>query len=381
MTKGYDMIRKHPIQGAYNAFLMYALPIAGNSAFKELPFSVVTELVHGRFQSTDPRDRIFAMLGQMHAGQNLTLLPDYTRSVKSVYVDTTQRILRQDRHLRILSAVQHKEQIDLDWPSWVPKWHEPGIEPLGFRDENSYYANAGELFDVEDGTFGEGSLAVKGIVYDQVTELSDVMHEGQLGYQALGAFTPEWYQLLGALASAGEDYRTTWNAGKEKFMLARDDSGRETITMNYVQRPGRYSQREQIEPPKGHLSEFFLYWKERSSWADTFESDDKALMEWYRLRTKDTEDSERCLGALYSCHGRRVFVTKDGEYGLGPAIMEPGDYICVLYGAIVPFILRRRKDHWQLIGECFLPGIMKGECVETTRKTECHRHDATFILK
>lgn len=230
MTKGYDMMRKRPIAGAYNAFLMYALPIAGKSAFKPLPFSVILELARGRFQSTNPYDRLFALLGQIaediDSDQGLFLEPDYTRPLAAVYTDATRRILRQDRHLRILSAVQHDLEIDPNFPSWVPKWHQPSIESLGFRDENSYYANSGELFTPADDTFGEDpdTLVVYGIIYETVCEVSGVMEEGQLGRNASGSWTREWYQLLEALASAEELYRTTWNAEDEKFNLVRDDS-------------------------------------------------------------------------------------------------------------------------------------------------------------
>lgn len=103
--------------------------------------------------------------------------------------------------------------------------------------------------------------------------------------------------------------------------------------------------------PKGHLGEFFLYWKERSSWNDTFHSEDENLMDWCRAPSETPEGSERCLGALYASHGRRIFKTQDGLAGLGPAAAQPGDYVCVLFGAIVPFVLRYRGSYWQLVGE------------------------------
>jgi hypothetical protein len=64
MTKGYDMIRQRRVAGAYSSLLMYALPIAGKSAFKPLPLLVILELVRGRFRSTNPYDRVLALLEQ-----------------------------------------------------------------------------------------------------------------------------------------------------------------------------------------------------------------------------------------------------------------------------------------------------------------------------
>jgi hypothetical protein len=63
------------------------------------------------------------------------------------------------------------------------------------------------------------------------------------------------------------------------------------------------------------------------------------------------------------CTGRKVFCTKQGTLGLGPALLREGDLCCILFGARVPFILRRVRDNYQLVGESYVHGIMKGEAV------------------
>ncbi len=49
--------------------------------------------------------------------------------------------------------------------------------------------------------------------------------------------------------------------------------------------------------------------------------------------------------------------------GLGPAILRKGDLCCVLFGAQVPFILRSVGENYQLVGETYVHGIMKGEAM------------------
>jgi hypothetical protein len=78
---------------------------------------------------------------------------------------------------------------------------------------------------------------------------------------------------------------------------------------------------------------------------------------------------ERALCSVNAMVGRRVVVLGDGAVGLGPAAAREGDVVVVLFGGVVPFVLRpvEREDEekcWRLVGECFVPGLMQGEAVE-----------------
>jgi len=60
----------------------------------------------------------------------------------------------------------------------------------------------------------------------------------------------------------------------------------------------------------------------------------------------------------------KLCVTEKGYVGLVPLDAVRGDQICVLYGAKLPFVLRRsaeRKGRSQLVGGCYVHGMMKGE--------------------
>ena len=226
------MMRKRPIPSAFNAFLMYTLPVFGNSAFKELNFSNILGATRGRFVATDHRDRIFSLLGIPTRGIDtrtaLFIQPDYTLSLVSIYTEIAIRILRQDKHLRLLSGVQHGITINPEYPSWVPRWHESAYESFGFHDENSFYANAGELFEpsVED-TFGDpfATLAVNGLCFAVVGTISPVMKEGELDPRTYETNIRDAFTcIINELSSRHEQYRTTWNAGDEKFVLWRDDT-------------------------------------------------------------------------------------------------------------------------------------------------------------
>ncbi|KAK4100676.1 HET-domain-containing protein [Parathielavia hyrcaniae] len=345
MSSGWTFRHGEPITAAYNAFLIYVLPLAkrsGISAFSKLDLSLVLGSTMGRFDSTDARDRIYALLGMPFAGNDPEgqplLQPDYSRDVRSVYTQAARRILEQDRHLRVLSAVQHgADDIDPSYPSWVPRWDQPpSAEPLALRDEHGYYANGGELFRPSSpSTFtadDESLLTLTGLVCSTSPPNPNPTN----------LTTP----LLTALNSETDQFRASWSATLERFTLFgfRDPAvqaevfGRkEAMTVSICAQPGKYGTPRVAgevldgERAQGdHLGEFLLYWRERASWRE---------------------------GEL------------DGLVGLGPAATREGDVVVVLFGGVVPFVLRpaERADGrrgWRLVGECFVPGLMQGEAVE-----------------
>lgn len=70
------------------------------------------------------------------------------------------------------------------------------------------------------------------------------------------------------------------------------------------------------------------------------------------------------------CVNRRFFVTETGFFGLGPAVTETKDRVCVLFGGEVPFVCRFQSvGSFELCGECYVHKMMHGEA-EMVRKEE-----------
>ena len=71
------------------------------------------------------------------------------------------------------------------------------------------------------------------------------------------------------------------------------------------------------------------------------------------------------LKRVQSIVWNRVFIRSDRNklFGLGPTGTTVNDLICILYGCTVPVILRKQQDHYEVIGECFIYGMMDGEAV------------------
>lgn len=72
-----------------------------------------------RGQCTDPRDRVYALLGMLHPREAEAIKPDYSKSVLQTYEEVVMIGIEHTRTLDILGACSLQES-QIDWPSWVP---------------------------------------------------------------------------------------------------------------------------------------------------------------------------------------------------------------------------------------------------------------------
>ncbi|KAF8853762.1 HET-domain-containing protein [Acephala macrosclerotiorum] len=71
-----------------------------------------------------------------------------------------------------------------------------------------------------------------------------------------------------------------------------------------------------------------------------------------------------------ACMFRRFLITGKGFLGTGPSNIENGDAIFVLKGGSMPFVLRKKdEESWELVGDCFVWGLMDGEGVTGESQT------------
>ncbi len=57
-----------------------------------------------------------------------------------------------------------------------------------------------------------------------------------------------------------------------------------------------------------------------------------------------------------------------GRYiGLAPAFAETGDHVMLFIGAKVSIVVRMRGCGWEVLGDCYVHGIMFGEGFEERR--------------
>ncbi|EXM15949.1 hypothetical protein V3481_003471 [Fusarium oxysporum f. sp. vasinfectum] len=82
-------------------------------------------------KATDPRDKIFSLLGLAHPGYNIT--PNYSKSntLSHVLIDTAIKVILFEGDLSILlHALQLAKAPSCQLPSWVPDWTSSTVSTL-----------------------------------------------------------------------------------------------------------------------------------------------------------------------------------------------------------------------------------------------------------
>jgi hypothetical protein len=92
--------------------------------FDRLPLKLLSDF--RLFNATDPRDKVFALLGFVALDSpcpNLITV-NYEEKVEKVYMDVTQHLILTERTLRVLDITQTRLSTGCRWsiPSWVPHW-------------------------------------------------------------------------------------------------------------------------------------------------------------------------------------------------------------------------------------------------------------------
>jgi hypothetical protein len=89
-------------------------------------------------RATDPRDKVYGLIGLLSPEDKLSVMVDYTQSIDIVYKYVASSIMSREKSLKVLSAVATINTHDRprsSLPSWVPDWQQdPGLTSLGLSN-------------------------------------------------------------------------------------------------------------------------------------------------------------------------------------------------------------------------------------------------------
>lgn len=75
-------------------------------------------------------------------------------------------------------------------------------------------------------------------------------------------------------------------------------------------------------------------------------------------------------GLTTNCTWRKFFTTAKGYMGLGPSSMEAGDCVVLLFGLVLPLIVRPHgPGHNFIVGECYVHTLDPGEIISRWKAT------------
>ncbi|PPQ91384.1 hypothetical protein CVT25_004151 [Psilocybe cyanescens] len=354
------------------------------------------------FSSTMPRDKVYGILGLCTTSDRGAIKVDYTQQKTDgeVYKDAVEYVITSQNHLQPLQFVQRSSRKTMILPSWVPDFSSHGFSQLseGLTASN-FHAN-------------DDSTSWMHLIHPSLSRLPPIVmslflrlssrffpqvqeHEGFSGSTVCAALSDNrgvltvrgilWDTISFAdPAPQGQIYR-------ESDSIYLDRESRSTITdeLRLLEASRRWEQQvaaHKANPYRTSEGRYRAFWK--TLVGNRFRGSNGLILPptnaniSYEILTKRRPVPadfniqsplflEMCLfqGRMAILASERAFIITDrGFLGMAPDESRPGDVVCVLQGGEVPFVLRpQENDCWELIGECYLHGIMEGKAVKKAK--------------
>ena len=129
-------------------------------------------------EATDPRDKIFALLGICHDGATYVPVPNYKQPLEEIIADMSRAMMSYDRSLDLMCLKGTSLDEEGKFPSWTPNWANlwsGSLHSMTVHEADYENWHANFSFDpiLEDST--DQFLKVKGSRCGQITQLTSEM--------------------------------------------------------------------------------------------------------------------------------------------------------------------------------------------------------------
>ncbi|KAK4452256.1 heterokaryon incompatibility protein-domain-containing protein [Podospora aff. communis PSN243] len=284
------------------------------------------------FQATDPRDKVYSLLGHDVDGSSPEIPVDYAVSVRDLYTKEAVLILNKRKDLKLLNSCLHQKNQSL--PSWVPDWstwHFGSGPGAGAHDRNILASGSTmSRFTIDEGM---GGLEVAGCLVDEISWVGD-------------GILPYYITHDGPAAARRKD----WLERQLEAARNLDHS------------------------PDGTSDSSGMLW--RSLIANTTHQETEAKDSYVRFFdaqrnvTNDSPEEQKemarkfCDAVRWRSRYRSLASTKIGYFGAVPQTAQPGDIVCMFLGARHLFVVRPKGLDFTYVGHAYIHGLMRGEVLE-----------------
>lgn len=332
-------------------------------------------------QASDPRDKLYSILGLVEDDSiNVDVHVDYSKDHEEVFFAFIKQLLLASPKLRALcmsygSSPAKPRHI----PSWV--WNPQPDKPHERFSVSLYGINLYQAAQNSEcqPNFSGSMLGLRGIALQTVTTLSSawtavpqsrmLLSFGPMQqFLQLGLLYSE-YRTIGGLCGVPADSVATEQRRKALWRTARPHWGLQTTS----------DEAEQF------LN--FLTWRKfDSEYMELFgryvPGESERMTSWSRFKlllriqamifgiwlgSSALIDFVVGLPPFWQLSNRRLAKTDTGQLALCPKETSVIDRLVILQGSDVLFILRPIGDHWQIVGECYVPELMDGSAWDETR--------------
>jgi hypothetical protein len=316
--------------------------------------------------TTDPRDRVFALMGiaELNHIRNIgadptspysSITTDYSLGCNKVYMMVAQYILLEAKELCFLATARAKKAgSTMSLPSWVPDWNYLNMEYVQASLAFATYFKCDGDFELDVSVSEDDrTLTVVGCLLDKIKVVGKG-HKVSLGLRG----SP------GSAETQQREFRHRLDVLREcDTIIGRDNAEAGArlpvdywrflvCDLTYDHQPAPREFAEAYELYRYGVKNYSVYYNGR---------DAKVLQAVTDIINNALYQRNPLLHNRWS-HGRVLYRTNQGVFGWAPREVEVGDWVVMLGGAGVPFVLRpsinERYVRWNLIGELYAYSFM-----------------------
>jgi hypothetical protein len=324
-----------------------------------------------RFATSEPKDRVYALLGLPFLAANITA--NYNLTTSQVYQDLASAFVIQG-HLQVLRYVNKPVENSSaeQWedgfykPSWVPRWDPWGRDHIDVPSSVLFKAGIRDLDAKFFRELSQETVTLEGLVIDTIVEASE------LDLLALGLGLRIPADAREGSPPTALKYSEAWCQvlRQTKHMISDEevyDAYERTLSCGILELPAN---REWIGGYHGGGAlANILRTLCQSSWQHP---DGIASPQVIKSRTRESFQMDRFMDYIRLLQKERKFLrTGEGYIGTGPCQTKAGDKVVILYGSFLPYVLREHGEgRYLLVGEAYIDGIMHGEALKQHEKGE-----------
>jgi hypothetical protein len=315
-----------------------------------------------KYKSTDPRDKVFALLGIVTNPDSMDIKADYRLSAVEVYLSVAIYNLVKLNNLELLgNGGSSSMRQNTNLPSWVPDWSYDNEDRLAFAPvaRRRGMSVSGDTKPTLSISADKRVLTVRGAFIDTISQLdtttligdedSELDHATTVGAARIALREKTSFDCYLAFAEAANKFPEGHD---------REESLWRTLCCDMT---------TQI-PARRAPAEYATGWNVLRKHHQATKAD--GSLDWTGIDISDIRQNVNNYVALsnsigVNSTGKTLCVTAGGYLGYVSSESQIGDRICILFGSAVPFILRKSKDDFfMLVGECYIHGIMDGEIIK-----------------
>lgn len=353
----------------------------------------------------DVRDKVFALTGMMEPEIADKVVQAYSLGISQLFMTVTMAFMTQYNNLEPLRQANPWGQHGV--PSWAAdwtwqgrfRWSRPETNPMGPswnpldpepRPETIYNAHGGRSASF---SFLPDCRLLKcvGFIFDKLTGLG-ARERGYFHWDRKSIVQSfNWRSSYGNEYSTIRALCTTLLGGR----IARGEKA-EDRHLALMSLPSTFGAGQPQFIRKGWVwlanrTGYYFKWERWRRAHNEFMLGERAL-ESYFTDTIPENAEESCYNDIFSSvermvMERRFMLTENGRFGWAPDNaydetvenqVRVGDLIAIVFGCSTPLVIRRSAEHFQIVGEAYVEGMMDGAALRLLENCECEQQVFTF---